>query len=81
VGDLIEHGGPWSDAVLLACAHHATRAGDASALAEVAELALALAPSRERRLETGQQGTSFLAAVRTAWPCAALERFAAVCMV
>lgn len=74
VTDLLEHGGPWSDAVLLACAHRATRRADDPALAEVAELALALAPSRERRLESVQQGTSFLAAVRTAWPCATLDR-------
>ena len=78
VGDLVEHGGPWSDAVLLACAYRATHAADEVALAEVAELALALAPSRERRLETAQQGTSFLTAVRTAWPCAELARLAPV---
>jgi len=74
VADLIEHGGPWSDAVLLACAHRATRRDDDAALGEVAELALALAPSRERRLESAQQGTSFLTAVCTAWPCASLAR-------
>jgi len=73
--DLVEHGGPWSDAVLLACAHRATVERDERACAEVAEIALALAPSRERRLETTQQGTSFLAAVRAAWPCATVERF------
>lgn len=78
IGDLLEHGGPWSDAVLLACTHRAVRANDDAALREVVELALALAPSRERRLETIQQGTSFLLAVRAAWPCDALERCATV---
>jgi urease accessory protein len=76
IADLLEHGGPWSDAVLLACAHRAVRANDDTALRDTAELALALAPSRERRLETVQQGTSFLVAVRAAWPSDALERFA-----
>jgi urease accessory protein len=76
IADLLEHGGPWSDAVLLACAHRAVRANDVTALRDAAELALALAPSRERRLETSQQGTSFLLAVRTAWPCEALQSFA-----
>jgi len=74
--DLIEHGGPWSDAVLLARAHDATSADDTPALDAVAELARALAPSRERRLETIQQGNAFLAAVRAAWPCDAFTRCA-----
>ena len=43
----------------------------------VNDLALALAPSRERRLETDAQGTAFLDAVRPAWPSPLLDRFAA----
>jgi urease accessory protein len=71
--DLLAHGGPWSDAVLLACAHRAAERGDQAALAEVTELAAAFAPSKERRLETLKQGEAFLQAVRAAWPCAALD--------
>jgi urease accessory protein len=71
--DLLHHGSPWSDAVLLAHAHRLATAGDDAKLAEVAALAAALAPSRERKLETLAQGTAFLAAVRAAWPSPALD--------
>jgi urease accessory protein len=72
--DLLHHGGPWSDAVLLAQTHRAMTAGDDAKLAAVAAVAAALAPSRERRLETLAQGAAFLTAVRGAWPSPALER-------
>jgi urease accessory protein len=72
--DLLHHGGPWSDAVLLAQTHRAMTAGDDAKLAEVAALAAALAPSRERKLETLAQGAAFLAAVRAAWPSPAFDR-------
>jgi urease accessory protein len=74
LSDLLQHGSGWSDAVLLAAAHRAVASDDDAALAEVAELAAALAPSRERRLETLKQGDAFLLAARGAWPCAALDR-------
>ena len=76
--DLLEHGGPWSDAVLLAAAHQAIEQGNDAALAETAELAAALSPSRERRLETLKQGEAFLLAVRASWPCKALDRLARI---
>lgn len=76
--DLLEHGGPWSDAVLLAWAHQATEQGNDAALAEIVELAAVFAPSKERRLETLKQGEALLKAVRAAWPCAALDRLARV---
>ncbi len=71
--DLVAHGALRADAVLLAAAW---RAPDTSVAAEINELALALAPSRERRLETGSQGAAFLRAVRAAWPAAALGALA-----
>lgn len=64
IGGLLEHGGAWTDAVLFAAAWAA--ADDAPALAAVAELAEALAPSYERRRESLGQGEAFLAAV-AAW--------------
>lgn len=70
--DLVEHGGARADAVLLAEAWRATKARDAAALREVDALALALAPSTERRLETAQQGRSFLSALSAAWPASAV---------
>jgi urease accessory protein len=42
-----------------------------------AELAVALAPCKERHLEATSQGRAFAEAVRAAWPCAALDRLAA----
>ena len=42
-------------------------ARDSAQLAEVHELALALAPSRERRLESASQGAAFVTAIRAAW--------------
>lgn len=78
LSDLLEHGGAWSDAVLLAAAHRAAAQQNDEALREVAELAAALAPSLERRLETLKQGDAFLLATRAAWPCAVLDRFAKV---
>jgi urease accessory protein len=68
LADLIEHGGARSDTILLAEAFRATQTDDAAALAGVNDLALALSPSAERRLETAQQGRSFMEAISAAWP-------------
>jgi len=73
LADLADFGAPRLDVALFAAAHRA--AADASALREVNELAVALAGSAERRLETTAQGTAFVAAARAAWPCAALDAF------
>jgi len=63
---LIEHGAGWTDAVLFKAAWDAAAGRDAASLAEVVELAEALAPSLERRRETLGQGEAFLVAAR-AW--------------
>lgn len=73
---VIEAGAGWSDAVLFAQAFRAVAEKDDTALGAVAELAAALAPSKERFLETTAQGAAFLAAVAAAWPCPALARLA-----
>ncbi len=73
--DLADHGAPRLDVAVFAAAHRA--AADPAALREVNDLAVALAGSLERRLETTAQGTAFLAAARAAWPCAALQNFGA----
>ena len=67
LADLVEHGSVRADAILLAAAMRAASARDAEALRETNDLALALAPSSERRLETAQQGRSFHAAIAAAW--------------
>src|SRR5829696_6230894 len=73
LGDLLRSGGARNDAVIFAAAYRAVAESDAAALAEAAELALALATSAERRLETTTQGDAFVAAVANAWPCSAVS--------
>ncbi|MFG1212346.1 urease accessory protein UreF [Xanthobacter flavus] len=73
VSDLMGLGFGRSDGILLAHAWRATMAEDGAALGEVNALAVCLAPSAELRLETCQQGRSFLDAVRAAWPSPTLE--------
>lgn len=75
---LVGNGGVGCDAVLFAHAHRATREGDVAGLRAVAELAVALAPSKERHMETTAQGEAFLEATRAAWPCEALDHLRAV---
>lgn len=62
-----------NDAILVAAAYRAARDRDREALARVNELALALAPAAELRLETAQQGRSFLTAIRSAWDAPGLD--------
>ena len=74
LADLAAFGAPRSDAVLFAVAHRAAAAADWRTLNQVNELAVALAGSAERRLETTAQGAAFRLAARAAWGCEALER-------
>jgi urease accessory protein len=72
LGDLIAIGSLHNDLIVLAAAWRAASRQHAAELAEVAELAAALQPSAERRLETVTQGGSFLSQIDAAWPCAAV---------
>jgi urease accessory protein len=74
----IAEGSGFCDAVFFVHAHRAVTAENDGALRDVAELAAAFAPSRERHLETTAQGRAFVEATRAAWPCAALDRLAAI---
>lgn len=74
---VVRHGAGRSDMILLAHAWRAAAAGDWPALAGVADLAAALQPTRERRLESLAQGEAFLKAVRQTWPAEAIETVAA----
>jgi urease accessory protein len=71
---MLAEGGGYCDAVLFAHAHRAVAQADDKALREVAELAGAFAPSKERHLETTAQGNAFVDAMRSAWGCDAIER-------
>ncbi len=70
LGDILTHGTLWSDAILLRHAHRAQPAE----LPELANLATAISPSLERRLETLAQGAAFREAAKP-WPAAQLERW------
>ncbi|MGY5775922.1 urease accessory protein UreF [Rhizobium sp. LEGMi135b] len=65
ISTLIRNGSVWNDAVLLVEAHRAS--SDIKRLAAVAELAEALAGSKERHNETMLLGDAFLSAA-AAWP-------------
>jgi urease accessory protein len=75
--DLFHHGGPVNDAILFVALWQALERGDSLGMAHVAELAIALANTAERRLETVAQGNAFMVAARASWPCVAQENFAA----
>jgi urease accessory protein len=68
---MLADGGGFCDAVLFVHAYRAV--ADIAVLPDIAELANALAPSKERHLETTAQGKAFVEATRAAWPCAALD--------
>lgn len=75
IGDLMRQGSIRQDAVLAAAAWREGR--DAAALAEINDLALALASARERRLETAATGRAFADILAAAWPRAAAAPFPA----
>jgi len=72
--DLLEFGVARSDAILFSAAFRAAAAADWPELMDINALAVALAASAERRLETTAQGAAFLAAARGAWDCEAIRR-------
>jgi urease accessory protein len=75
ISDILTVGSGRNDAILFVQTWRDARSGGGG-LVSLAELAIALAPSRERRLEALQQGAAFLNATRAAWPHAQIDRFA-----
>jgi len=71
---MLVDGAGLSDGIFLAHAHRAVETGDDAGLREVAELAAAFVPSRERQLETSAQGRAFIDIARSAWTCVGLEQ-------
>jgi urease accessory protein len=76
---VLADGSGFCDGVFLAQAHRATVAGDDAGLREIAELAAAFVPSRERQLETTAQGRAFIEIARAAWNSAGLGQMVAAC--
>jgi urease accessory protein len=76
---MLNEGSGFCDAVFLAQAHRAASAQDGVALREIAELAAAFVPSRERQLETSTQGRAFVEIARSAWARDGLDGMVAAC--
>jgi urease accessory protein len=76
---MLADGPGFCDGVFLAQAHRAAASGDHVALRELAELAAAFAPSRERHLETSAQGRAFIDIARSAWNCDGLDPLISNC--
>ena len=79
LGAMLAEGSGFCDGVFLAQAHRAASSCDDEALREIAELAAAFAPSRERHLETSAQGRAFVDAARAAWNDERLDQMFALC--
>jgi urease accessory protein len=71
---LLTDGVGMSDGIFFSQAHRAIASGDDARLTQVAELAAAFAPARERHGETTALGRAFLEVTCAAWPCDALAR-------
>ncbi len=76
---MLAEGSGFCDGVLVAQAHRAAARRDDARLREIAELAAALVPSRERQLETTTQGRAFIDIARAAWNFAGLDDMIAAC--
>ena len=74
LGAMLADGPGFCDGVFLAHAHRAASSRDDTALRDIAELAAAFVPSRERQLETSAQGRAFIDIARAAWNCDGLDR-------
>jgi urease accessory protein len=79
LASMLADGSGFCDAVFLAQAHRAVSLGDDAAFRDIAELASAFVPSRERALETSAQGRAFMDIARAAWHCDALEQMSSRC--
>ena len=76
---MLTDGSGFCDGVFLAHAHRAVAEDDDRALRDLAELAAAFVPSRERQLETTSQGRAFIKIARAAWDCDGLAYAIAQC--
>ena len=76
---MLAEGSGFCDGVFLAQTHLKASARDETALREIAELAAAFVPSRERQLETTTQGRAFIEIARAAWTCEGLDEAVSSC--
>ena len=76
---MLTDGSGFCDGVFLAQTHRAAFARDDGSLHEIAELAAAFVPSRERQLETSTQGRAFIEIARAAWAHDGMDALIAAC--
>ena len=76
---MLADGPGFCDGVFLAHAHRAAASPDDAGLRDIAELAAAFVPSRERYLETSAQGRAFIDIIRAAWNCGGLDQLVSRC--
>jgi urease accessory protein len=79
LSSMLADGPGFCDGLLLTHAHRAAASRDDAGLRDVAELAAAFVPSRERQLETSAQGRAFVDIARAAWNCDGLDRMIEQC--
>ena len=79
LASMLVDGAGFCDGVFVAHAYRAAASHDEALLCEVAELAAAFLPSRERQLETSSQGRAFIEIARSAWNCDGLDQLVAQC--
>ncbi|WP_249780482.1 urease accessory protein UreF [Bradyrhizobium sp. dw_411] len=79
LASMLADGSGFCDGIFLAQAHRAASSGDTSGLRDIAELAAAFVPSRERHLETSAQGRAFIDIIRAAWNCDGLDQLVSAC--
>jgi urease accessory protein len=79
LASMLADGPGFCDGVFLAHAHRAASSRDDTGLRDIAELAAAFVPSRERQLETSAQGRAFIDIARAAWNCDGLDQMISHC--
>jgi urease accessory protein len=79
LNSMLAVGSGLNDGIFFTQSHRAVTRGDDAALVEIAELAAALVPTRERHLETTTLGRAFVEVTRAAWPCSALMKLQEHC--
>jgi urease accessory protein len=79
LASMLADGSGFCDGVFLAHAHRAASSRDGTGLRDIAELASAFVPSRERQLETSAQGRAFIDIARAAWNCDELDQMISHC--
>jgi urease accessory protein len=79
LSSMLTDGAGICDSIFLVHTYRAATANDEVLLGEIAELASAFVPSRERHLETTAQGRAFIEIARAAWHNALLDGLVAAC--